>query len=79
MRSVTLDSTASPGDFPREYAVYFSTDGKNWGDAVLKGKGIGPITEILFGPRRTRFIKIEQTGQSDGSFWSIHELRVEVV
>jgi HEAT repeat protein/type 1 glutamine amidotransferase len=78
VRKLTLDTTPSPGDYPREFAVYVSSDGKNWGDAVEKGKGEGPVTEIKISADRTRFIKIEQTGKVDGLFWSIHELKVEV-
>lgn len=74
---VTLDTTGSAGDFPREYAVYTSNDAKDWGDTVLKGKGDGPLTTLDFQDQRARFIKIEQTGKEDGLFWSIHELKVE--
>lgn len=77
-RKVVLDTTGSAGDYPREYSVYLSTDGSVWGDAVVTGKGSGPITEIALPGQRSRFIKIEQTGKSDGLFWSIHELKVEV-
>ena len=74
---VTLDTTGSAGDFPREYAVYTSNDAKDWGEPVLKGKGDGPVTALEFKDQRARFIKIEQTGKVDGLFWSIHELKVE--
>lgn len=78
VRKVALDTTGSAGDYPREYSVFVSNDGKSWGDAVLKGTGNGPVTEIPLPHQRARFVKIEQTGKADGMFWSIHELKVEV-
>ncbi len=78
VRKIVLDTTGSPGDYPREYSLYLSNDGKSWGEAVAKGKGSGPITEIGIEAQHSRFIKIEQTGKDDGLFWSIHELKVEV-
>lgn len=75
---IVLDTTASPGDYPREYSVFVSKDGKSWDGPILKGKGNGPITELNLNAAKARFIKIEQTGHDDGLFWSIHELKVEV-
>ncbi len=73
---LSLDSTRSPNDYPRGYAVTLSTDGQTWTSPVAIGKGDGPRTEINFPPAKTRFIRITQTGAVDGLFWSIHELQI---
>ncbi|MCC6698127.1 MAG: ThuA domain-containing protein [Candidatus Hydrogenedentes bacterium] len=74
---VTLDSASSVGDYPRGYEVYASMDGQNWGEPVAKGAGTAALTEISFQPVKARFLKIVQTG-SDGLWWSIHELTVDL-
>ncbi|HPD14769.1 MAG TPA: HEAT repeat domain-containing protein [Planctomycetota bacterium] len=74
---VTLDTRGSGGDYPRGYEVYLSRDGKAWGQPVAKGEGKGAVTEIPLKAGFGRFIKIMQTGKSEGLFWSIHELKVE--
>jgi hypothetical protein len=75
--SLTLDTRGSNGDYPRGYEVYLSRDGKNWGKPVVTGQGKGPVTEIAIEPTFGRYIKIVQTGKTNGLFWSIHELKVE--
>jgi hypothetical protein len=45
---------------------------------VAEGKGIRPITDIIFPPAQARFIRITQTGSVDGLYWSIHELTVYI-
>ncbi|MCZ6793838.1 MAG: HEAT repeat domain-containing protein [Planctomycetota bacterium] len=79
-RSVTrliLDSRDSPGDYPRGCEVHVSFDGKNWGKPVLTSPPQRPITRLVFPkPVRARFIKIVQTGETQGLWWSIHEMRI---
>ncbi len=77
IRGLVLDTRGSNGDYPRGYEVYVSRDGKSWGKAIAEGKGTGPVTEIKFQPTYSRFIKIVQTGKTDGIFWSIHEIKVD--
>jgi mono/diheme cytochrome c family protein len=71
-----LDAGESINDYPRGYQVEISGDGVTWGQPVATGKGDGPITEIRFPPSKGRFIKIVQTGSTDGLWWSIHELNI---
>ncbi|MCF7976325.1 MAG: ThuA domain-containing protein [Phycisphaerae bacterium] len=75
---LTLDTRNSSNDYPREYEVYVSFDGGNWGQPIVTGKGTDPLTKIRF-PKTvtTRFIKILQNGSSDSWHWSIHELTVD--
>lgn len=76
---IILDSANSPGDYPRGCEVYVSFDGKSWGDPVLTSEPQRPITRLIFEePVRTRFLKIVQTGSTQGLFWSIHEMLLGV-
>lgn len=70
-----LDQGTSAADYPRNYKVETSTDGKAW-TKVAQGKGTGNVTEINFPPVKAKLIKITQTGKGTDLFWSIHELRV---
>lgn len=76
IRTIMLDTQGSSGDYPRGYCVFVSSDGENWGEPIVTGKGTTAITELAFPPNTiTRHVKIEQTGQYN-LFWSIHELEV---
>ena len=70
-----LDSTKSPNDYPRGYVVELSTDGQTW-NKVATGKGSGAVTDLMFPTSKTKFIRITQTGEVKGLFWSIHELNI---
>ena len=75
---LVLDARGSDGDFPRGYEVYVSASSVGDGSLVAKGKGTDAVTKIVFEkPVRGKAIKIVQTGQVAGLFWSIHELTVE--
>jgi mono/diheme cytochrome c family protein/glucose/arabinose dehydrogenase len=76
-----LDTTKSTHDYPREYKVQTSPDGLNWnGKPIAQGKGTAGVMEIRFAaPVRTKYLRLTQTGklrQGEGTFWSIHELRL---
>lgn len=72
---VVLDTEASPHDYPRQYEMYVSTDGRNWGKAVSQGEGSVVTTMELPFPQTARYLKIAQTGRGP-TFWSVHELNV---
>ena len=72
---IVLDAGKSAGDYPRGYEVYFSNDGKKWGDPVAKGKGTTAVTEIRDLSGKPKYIKVVQTS-SQGPNWSIHDLRI---
>jgi HEAT repeat protein len=75
---LVLDTRGSGGDYPRGYEVYVSSSSLGEGQLVVKGEGKGPVTEIKFDkPVRGRAVKIVQTGEALGAFWSIHELTIQ--
>ncbi len=74
---LVLDSSKSGNDYPRGYKVELSNDGSAWEKPVLQGEGNNAVTELIFPkPAKTKFIRITQTGEAKGTFWSIHELEV---
>ena len=78
LTAVVLDAKDSRNDYPRGYEVYVCKGRLGQGKLVAKGKGTGSVTTIRFPkPVVGKSIKIVQTGQTSGLFWSIHELTVE--
>ncbi|MDT5026065.1 MAG: glucosylceramidase [Micromonosporaceae bacterium] len=71
---LVLDTSASSGDFAREYEVYVSDDATNWGQPIATGPG-STVTKILVPQVTGRYIRVVNNGSS-GSWWSIHELNV---
>ncbi|MCY0901773.1 MAG: discoidin domain-containing protein [Firmicutes bacterium] len=73
---ITLDSgPSSPGDYIRDYQVYVSSNGVNWGSAVVDGAGTGETVVIPMPTQNARYIRIVDTGSS-GNWWSIANLNV---
>ena len=73
---IVLDTSGSSNDYPRGYEVYVSNNPDNMGDPVATGKAESGVLQISFGPRSGRYVKIVQTGNAEGNFWSIHEMTV---
>ncbi|WOP38577.1 discoidin domain-containing protein [Streptomyces sp. Li-HN-5-13] len=71
---VVLDTTASSGDFVRQYELYTSDDGTTWGKPVATGPG-STVTRILLPKTTARYIRVVNKAGS-GSWWSIHEVSV---
>jgi O-glycosyl hydrolase len=71
---LVLDTSGSPGDFVRQYQVFVSADGVDWGSPIATGPG-GTVTRILVPPVTSRYVRIVNQGSS-GSWWSIHELNI---
>ncbi len=74
---IELNTSDSPNDYPREYSVYVSNNGRNWGDSIASGIGGGSITNIYLGETTARHIRIEQTGSDSYYWWSIHDVQVK--
>ncbi len=77
VRKLILDTRGSNSDWPKQYSVQVSKDGKQWGDPVATGYGDHPLTEIRIDPVVIKAARITQTGRKEGLFWSIHEFSVE--
>ncbi|MFJ7296455.1 discoidin domain-containing protein [Streptomyces collinus] len=70
---LVLDTTASSGDFVRQWMVYTSNDGTTWGKPVATGPG-STVTRIQL-PTTARYIRVVNKASS-GSWWSISDVSV---
>src|SRR5262249_10550638 len=50
----------SGGDYARNYQVFVSTDGVNWGSAVASGSATTSPVIVTFAPQTARFIQVRQ-------------------
>jgi hypothetical protein len=73
--ALTLGEQAREG-YPREYEVYLSLDGSDWGRPAAQGAGAAGTMSIEVAPRQARYVRIVQTGRGDGVFWAIDEIEV---
>jgi glucosylceramidase len=71
---IVLDTSASSGDFARQYEVYTSDDGTTWGRPIATGPG-STVTRILLPSTTARYIRVVNKSNS-GSWWSLHDLSV---
>ena len=69
---VVLDSSGSPGDYPRGYRISVSDTGTSWVD-IASGTGSSAVLNVALASQTRRYVRITQTGSS-GAWWSIHEL-----
>ncbi len=76
LTSLVLDSSRSAEDYPRQYSVEVSSNGKEWSKPVAAGRGTSPVLEIVLPPTRALHVRISQHGHANGKFWSIHQLEV---
>ena len=73
---VLLDSSQSSQDYPREYQVLVSQNGANWVSIANDTPAQANQIEITFVEQNARFLRIEQNGNSNTNWWSIHEMRI---
>jgi glucose/arabinose dehydrogenase len=74
---LVLDTATSRGDWPRGWKIELSQNGTEWEKPVLEGKSATNVTEFMFPKQvKTKFIRITDTGEVKGLYWSIHELDV---
>ncbi|MGK5695548.1 discoidin domain-containing protein [Streptomyces sp. URMC 128] len=71
---IVLDTSASSGDFVRQYEVSTSNDGTTWGKPVATGPG-STVTRIQLPTTTARYIRVVNKAGS-GNWWSIHDLSV---
>ena len=75
IQRVVMEHQKFPDDFPSEYTVSFSMDGKKW-TTGSKQKGIPSVTTYFAPNTKARFIRIDQKGKSGTNYWSINEIRL---
>jgi type 1 glutamine amidotransferase len=73
IRTVTLDTTPSAGDYPRKYELYVADSPTDFGKPVSSGAGSKML--VITCEATGRYVKIVQCGKQ-GPFWSIHELKI---
>lgn len=71
---VAMDSGASSGDYARGWEIFVSDDGTTWGDPIAAGAGSGRVVTASFPSQTARFVRIVQTADGGGFWWSIAEL-----
>ncbi|MER5689542.1 discoidin domain-containing protein [Streptomyces sp. NPDC002205] len=71
---LVVDTTASNQDFAKQFEVYVSDDGTDWGKPIATGPG-STLDEILLPQIKGRYIRLVNRS-SAGNWWSIHELNV---
>ena len=76
VHSVVMNAAKSGNDFPREYRIYTSMDGKDWFGPVGMGEGKGKLIKADILPTKARHVKIEQTGTTEYNWWSIYDLQI---
>jgi hypothetical protein len=73
---IVLDHSLSANDFPEEYKVYVSNDGRNWGNAIVTLKGSNSTTICSLPEQTAQYVKIELCSTTKTNYWSIHEFYV---
>ena len=73
---IVLDNSSSPNDFPEEYKVYVSDNGRDWGKAIVTLKGSGPVTICSLPVQNAQHIRVELHSTTKTNYWSIHEFHV---
>ena len=67
----------SGGDYARNWQVYVSSDGTNWGTPVATGTATASPVTVSFPSTTARYIQIRQTtSPGTTSWWSIYDLNV---
>jgi hypothetical protein len=61
-------------DYMRGYRVELSTDGASFAEAA-NGTGDN-VSDVTFAKKQARYVRVVQTGDAGGAWWSIHELNV---
>jgi F5/8 type C domain len=75
---IVMDSTGSIGDHARGYEVMVSNDNTSWNNVpvIATGQNLIPKAVITFLQQKARYVRVRQTGDAPGKWWSIHEFNV---
>jgi hypothetical protein len=60
-------------DYTRAYELFVSDDGEEWKGPLAAGAGSPMFTGILFPTQSARYVKVVQTGDAPGDWWSVYE------
>ncbi|MDR1135808.1 MAG: glycoside hydrolase family 3 C-terminal domain-containing protein [Clostridiales Family XIII bacterium] len=60
-------------DYTRAYELFISNDNVNWIGPMTSGVGSPMFTSIMFPTVSTRYVKVVQTGNAPGDWWSVYE------
>ena len=69
---LTVDNSASPGNYPRHIVVRISTDGRTW-TSVADQDGTDGVSTASFIPQLARYVRIDQTATAQAP-WSVSEV-----
>jgi len=75
--SITMDHGSDKHGYVRGYEIYFSDNGKQWGQPVVTGEGAPVKTTIQNLKGTARWIKIQMKGKN--SSWTIKDLLINNV
>ncbi len=75
IRGLTLDTAASPQDYPRAYVIHLSQDRQKWHE-VARNDHNQQALEVDFNPQLARYLRIEQIGTANNKWWSIHQITI---
>ena len=74
---IDMDSNPQPGDYPRGYDVYVSSDGTNWGSPIAsQSPNSAAYTSITFSAQTKRYIRVQLDNANTGVWWSLFEFKV---
>jgi len=72
---VVLEALPARADYPRDYEVFVSQDGHDWGVPTARGAGTDTVTIISFAEQKARYLEVTRTDAGKQP-WSLHEFRV---
>ena len=73
---IVLNTSRSANDYPREYEIRVSNNGRRFRTIATGRPSASGITTINFASQTARYVRIEQNGRDRRFFWSIHELNI---
>lgn len=74
---ILLDCSVSPNDYPRQFTVWYSLDGKRWSKYFGGNQSNNQaIVNIYMEPISCRFLKIVLNNDDPVYWWSIYELKI---
>ncbi|MBR7109379.1 MAG: discoidin domain-containing protein, partial [Akkermansia sp.] len=77
---ITYRGAAVEGAYVKDYEVYVSQDGNNWGNPVARGtfeKNSNVQNVLFFSPARARYIRLVPISSHDGGdFAAVSEIDV---